>query len=281
MRTSFSPNRLNVPVPPAPDISLTVVTHRTNDPWHNQRTEIVRLSLQTMLAGAQSFKTELIIWDNGSTPEFRAMLREFKPFVLVESGNIGVWNARRNLCRMARGRMVSFADDDLLYAPDWLRKQYEILTTYPNVGLVAGSPQRAAFNGGIEPMIEFAKRDDVKSWKGKLIPAEWEQDFAKSIGAKKEYDYPGTDLLLEYCGRKAWAHGHHMQFLCYKNVVEPYIIPSQYLLENANINVRLSKTGVLQLTTFNREVVHIGNTIDPSIDKIQKEFAESPREDPF
>jgi hypothetical protein len=279
MRADQNPNKSRKPVPIFPDVSLAVVTHYTDQPYHHQRLPIVRMSLESMLAGAKGHTCELIVWDNGSPPEFRAMLHEYNPDMLVESVNIGVSDARHNLCHMARGKILSMADDDLLYAPDWLDQELLLLNTYPGVGVVAGSPQRSSFNGGHEPTFRFSERPDVRRWEGRMIPDEWEHDFAVSIGADKQYNHPGLDRLMEYKGVKAWCHGHHMQMLCFREVIEPFLTRSPYLLDKNSLNVMLGEAGLLQLSTYNRTVVHIGNVIDPTIERIQAEF-QGPRKDP-
>jgi glycosyltransferase involved in cell wall biosynthesis len=272
-RTSFGPNRVKTPVPDAPDFSLAVVTHYTSHAWHAHRMDVVRASIASMLAGTGGRSCELLIWDNESTVAFRDMLHRFYPAVLVESINIGAHNARRQLCHMARGKVICITDDDVLFSPNWLTKQLEVLTTYPNVGIVAGSPQRSAFSGGVEPSFAFANAPGVQSWRGKLIPAEWERDWAVSVGADPDtYTCPLDDLLLEYRGVKAWAHGHHMQMLCYRDVIEPFLVPNEYLLNLNKFNVHVGEAGLLQLTTHERTAVHIGNVIDPTIERIAREW---------
>lgn len=262
-RTKFSPNRNRVPLPTAPDYSLAVVTHYTADPWHARRMDVVKLCLDTMLSGAHDH--ELVIWDNGSTPEFRKMLRGFAPDALIESVNVGQHAARFALNRIARGRIICHTDDDILFSPTWLDEQMKVLINYQHVALVSGSPNNHAFGGSISANIEFSQRPGVKRWVGRdLIPQGWEDDFSCSIGYPVDRSIRRNDeILIESNGVKAWAHGHHMQFLAYRDTIDPFLkSDSRYLLEPEDLSERIDAAGWLQLTTFERSARHIGNQID-------------------
>jgi glycosyltransferase involved in cell wall biosynthesis len=273
MRTAHGPLKSNSPVPPAPFVSACVVTHYTDHPYHKNRMEVVETCLRTMIAGMQGADYEVIIWDNESTPEFRAMLRSFKPAVLVESVNIGAHNARRNLAEIARGEILMQTDDDVLFHPEWLSLQLEILSVYPNVGIVSGTPYRWAFTWGQTPALP----QGANVARGKLIPEQWVKDACASVGQ----DYTAAswgmhnidDVLVEYKGLKAWNHAHHMQFIGKREIVKPFLVPNKFMLGNGRgFNEAIMKAGYLQLTTARRTAIHIGNLIDPRLREIMKEW---------
>ena len=275
MRESLAPNRQSpVPVPPAPEVSLGIVTHYTTDKWHEHRMDVVKLCLDSMIAGARPHKTELMIWDNGSTPEFRKMLRSYSPDVYIESINVGPHNARRALCHMARAPIISLSDDDILYSWDWLTQQLLILKTYPNVGLVSGSPMRMAMDprGGVLSTQNWAMQEPAcHVWKGKILTAaQWEDDFCVSLGSQpgiyeKCDSFKWADWLLEYKGLRAWGHGHHMMFTAYVDRIEPFLQKSVTLIDLAHFNIRVGEAGYNQLCTYDRTCCHIGNDIDITI----------------
>jgi glycosyltransferase involved in cell wall biosynthesis len=249
-----------------PEISLAVITHYTEHNYHSRRMDVVRRCLDTMLAGAKDFDTELLIWDNGSTEEFRQMLRGYQPEVLVEAYNVGLDNAKQKICQIASGKVFCVTDDDVEFTPDWLKSQIEILTTYPNVGLVSGSPQRVHFRWGIQSNLAFAKRPDVTLRTGRLIPDEYEADYAISIGMKPEEHAKRSqqeiDFLLEHKGVKAWAHGHHMQFTAYRKTILPFLSHSNmFLADQRPFDIAIDGMGLLRLTTFKRTVRHLGNVL--------------------
>lgn len=273
MRTSTGPNKDNVAVPRAPLVSACIVTHYTNDKYHKDRMEVVRMCLDTMIAGLAGSDYELLIWDNGSTPEFRAMLRAYNPHVLIESVNVGAHNARHHLANIARGEILTFSDDDILFNDGWFSKQLEILTVFPNVGLVSGSPYRPAFLWNGEQ--EYPEGATVK--RGKIIPEDWIRDACASVGQ----DYTSVswglrdvkDILVEYKGVRAFAQGHHMQFTAMRETIKPFMKPQEYLLAHGRkINEELYTAGLTQWTTSTRTAIHCGNYLDPRLREIARSW---------
>ena len=282
MRDGRNPNHYNVPCPPVPGVSLCVVTHCPDDSfYHAQHFQVVRLCIDSMIRGASGKASELIIWDNGSTRDFRDMLRNrYSDYLsggtLIESPNIGPHNARRALCAIARGKYINLSDDDILYSPDWLDKQYQIMQTYPNVAVVSGSPINIEFRRNWKPAHEFAAKNkgEVTKVTGfSFIPEQWESDWCYSIGKKPEGHKPTQqETYLEYKGIKAWAQAHHMQMLCPRDTIAPFLKPTKNLVDFWDIADEISKAGYLQLSTFERTALHIGNVIDPSIERIVREW---------
>lgn len=277
MRVSLSPNKDNVSLPKPPLISACIVCHYTNDEYHKERMGIVKLCLDTMLAGMASYDYELLIWDNGSTPEFREFLESYNAQTLILSENVGVHNAQWMLAKLARGKILCFTDDDIIYHPDWFSQQLGILTTYPNVGKVSGSPQRSAFAWGVSSNLKFAENKEVVTVRGNIMPEIYHDDYAISVGRyPREYKLANAqkdDILLEYKGVKAFAHAHHMQFIGYKEIVEPYFFKSDlYLADGRKIDRDIDTAGYLSLSTYRRTALHIGNVIDPSVKEIYKRW---------
>ncbi len=229
MRISTSPNKDNVALPRPPLVSACVVTHFTHDKYHNQRMEVVKMCLDTMTDGLQGSDYELLIWDNGSTPEFRAFLHSYNPHVLIESINVGAHVARQHLTNIARGEILCMTDDDILFSDGWFSKQLEVLTVFPNVGLVSGSPYRPAFMWTGEQKYP----DGAVIRRGKIIPEDWVKDACASVGQ----DYTSVswglknvnDILVEYKGVLAFAQGHHMQFIAKRKVIAPFMEPQGLL----------------------------------------------------
>lgn len=275
MRTSQCPNRTNVPTPPAPKISLTVVTHYTRHEYHAGRMEVVDLCLKSMIAGAHGSDLEFIIWDNGSTPEFREMLRSHNPTIMIESVNVGPHNARRALCHIARGEIINLSDDDILYHPRWLASMLEIYRTFPNVAVVSGSPINVEFRRNWKPAHDFAmtNKQAILTQGNDLIPQSWERDWAFSVGVKSgRTAKTQLETMIEYRGVKAFAQAHHMQMLGPREILAPFMRPTQHLVDFWDIANEISRAGYLQLTTAERTAVHIGNVLDDSVKAIAKDW---------
>lgn len=259
-RVGHNPNRDNKRIP-RPHVSAGVVTHYTDDAYHAERLPIVRACLASIVA---AHPDELIIWDNGSTPDFRAMLAEFSPSVLVLSDNVGLNTAKHQLFNIARGEIFHYSDDDVLHDAGWLDAEMEILKTYPSVGTVSGSPMRVHFRWGNNTNMEQAGRHKMTVNYGRLIPAEYERDYCASIGCncgKHEEAYKGLDdVLLTYQGVKAWAHGHHFEFTCRRETMKPYFKPSDFMMNSERQrDEEIDAAGFMRLTTYKRVTRHMGN----------------------
>ena len=272
MRTAQAPNKKLTKLPDPPLLSACIVTHYADTPYHAGRMEVVKMCLDTMIGGMKEFDYELLIWDNGSTPEFKEFIRSYNPHVLVESVNVGVHNARYHLANLARGEILAQADDDILFSPDWATLQIQALRTF-NAGIVSGSPYRYAFNWGQTKIIP----DDIKVKRGQYIPEQWIRDAADSVGIDQISYLAGTrstqDVLLEKDGVQAWNHGHHIQFMGKREIARNFLFPEDYYLaDGKRFNRACEAAGMLQVTTFERTAIHIGNVVDPRIREIHKDW---------
>jgi len=273
MRTHPAPNKSTPALPRPPFISACIVTHYDSTPYHARRMEVVQMCLDTMIAGLQGSDYELLIWDNGSTPTFRTFLRTYLPHVLIESVNVGPHNARHHLANIARGEIIAMTDDDVLFHPEWLSLQLEVLSTFPGCGIVSGSPYRPAFEWSQSGTIP----DGADVARGDLIPAQWQRDAAASIGlscADWNWNYKNIqDVLLSYQSVKAWNHAHHFQFTGKRGAVAPALFTTSKLLDDGKrFNQHVADAGYLQLCTFRRTAVHIGNVIDEGVKKIHADW---------
>lgn len=284
----------NTPQPPAPLVTLCVCTHYDpEDKYYTGHAEIVRMSWESMMAGLGQYKrnVETSLWCNGNSAEYREFCRSLHPTTFIEQTiNIGPHYARKYQTEMARSPIVMIADDDVLYSRDWLERQMEILETYPNVGLVAGSPQHHAFkfDGAVDGTWEWARKEPhAKTWIGRdLIPYEWTQDWSVSLGGKPD-SYKNSpalahdQMLIEYKGVKAWAHGHHLQFLARRDVILPHFALPKTIIDLDHFNIRIGQAGLYQFCTFKRTVVHIGNRVDDSVKRIAETWRRGPEPAPI
>lgn len=292
MRTSLNPlKKTDSRVPTAPDVTLGIVTHLTDDAYHANRRAVIVKCLRSMLCpDLKHVSFELIVWDNGPSLNERVLFDagargEGANFdlTLVRSPNIGLHNAQANIAAIARGKILCMTDDDILFSPDWFDLQYQLLKAYPNVGVVSGSPQRCMMPRSTLP-LSFSSETFVsgglaaKITTGNLLPDEWEHDYWQSVGEDPDYRMPRfsgrIDTLIEYKGVKAWAHGHHMQWMGYRDVVAPFLFRTDKYMDNGlRFNKAINDAGLLQLTTHERTAIHIGNEIDPRILEIEQEWA--------
>lgn len=265
MRKGFNPLK-NLPAPyQIPPVVLTVITHLPNyEGYHRERAEIIQRCINSMLIP----NVPLLIWDNGSDREFVETLKVlFQPTFLIQSPNIGKQAARAMICHMfPPDTVLSFSDDDMLFAPGWLDASLELLNIYPNVGVVSCWPVRFSFGWGKQAMETWAKREGM--WEtGRFIPETWERDYAKSIGVSPdrwvEQTKNALDYRVSYRGVQAYATAQHCQFICRAGVIAPFTeYKSDAMGEERSFDEAIDNAGLLRLTTIERYARHLGNVAE-------------------
>ena len=252
------------------NVILSVVTHLPNEEgYHAQRFEVVKACLETMRRNAK-VKATVVIWDNGSCDRLRDWLRmEYRPDVLIESVNVGKTAARTALFRISHpSSIVAYSDDDMLFYPNWLVPQMELLQTFPNVASVTGYPVRTAFRWGNDNTLAWA-RQNAKLDTGRFIPREWENDFARSIGRDEkwhaEYTENDIDSRVTLNGKTAYCTSHHCQFIGRAETVERVLqYDGKAMGEERPFDIALDTIG-LRLATTERLTRHMGNVLDDEL----------------
>ena len=84
---------------------------------------------------------EIIVVDNASQENIKAVTEEFSRVVYTYEGMPGAYVARNKGFNLAKGDIIAFTDSDCLPEADWLEKGVKALLSQPNCGLVAGKIQ--------------------------------------------------------------------------------------------------------------------------------------------
>lgn len=270
MRIGQNPNKSSASTMRFAPVVLAVVTHlpNTTTAYHSKRLEVVQACLRSMRDNAQMEHT-FMVWDNGSIPALRDWLQfEFKPDVLILSENIGKNSARTALARMVRPDTIfAFSDDDILYSPNWLAPQIELLVNFPNVAAVSGYPVRTSFRWGNDNTLMWARGYKLET--GHFIPQEWEDDFAVSVGRTpawhKDYTKDDIDYRVTYNGKQAYCTAHHCQFIARAETIGRLLqFDGLAMGDEKPFDIALDKLG-LRLATTQRLCRHIGNVLDEAL----------------
>lgn len=272
MREGINPNRHNAPDGYAPYIASAVVHLPNFEGYHEQRFEVVKVSLETMRKNA-GLNCQTLIWDNGSCAEFRDwLMNEYKPDHVRFGTNVGLSSGRAGIVRMLPpSTIVAVADDDMYYYPDWFKAQVELMHAFPNVGQVSGYPVRTQMRWGNHETIRWANKT-AKVEYGKFIPDEWDKDFCDSIGRDYNWHLAYTlgngdrDIRITYQGVKAYAFAHHCQFICEAGKLAPLMqYTNEAMSDDKIFDNAVDATGMLRLTTVERMTRHIGNVLDADL----------------
>ena len=261
-------------------IVLAVITHLPNmEGYHKDRLEVIQTCIRSMTSFASMTKFagmdySLLIWDNGSCDTLKNWIRQLKPDVFIDSINVGKASARAGIFRMLPpDSIVALSDDDILFYPDWLVSQLEILNTFPNVACVSGNPIRTSFRWGCENTIAWMEANGILET-GRFILNEYERDFCISIGRDPHVHKLNTSHELDYrgCynGVYAYATSHHCQFISVAGKILPALRFDDYAMgDEKPFDVAMDKLG-LRLSTVKRYSRHIGNVIH---DELRREIS--------
>jgi glucosyl-dolichyl phosphate glucuronosyltransferase len=119
------------------DFTLLVCTYN--------RAADLREALQTALAQETGgrFSFEVVVVDNNSTDDTRAVVEEFVAaghtnLRYIFEGRQGKSYALNTGLAAARGRLYTIVDDDFVLPPDWLANIFEGFRAHPDVSFVSG-----------------------------------------------------------------------------------------------------------------------------------------------
>jgi glycosyltransferase involved in cell wall biosynthesis len=268
--------------PPA-EITVAVLTYIPEQAGYFANVlEALKLCLASLRAHADR-PFDLLVLDNGSCKEVRSFLYEELArgriqYLIANTRNVGKMNAVFQMLAAAPGEVVFYTDGDIYYRPGWMAAHLEVLNTFPNVGLVGGTPLRNLAEYCTEGTLRWIESHaaDLDYQKGDLIPAEWTREFLHSVGSDKTFEQwiHTQDCRVTYQGVTAYAGASHMQYAMRREVAQS--IPryrSDKAISNENdlhIDTFLERSGYLRLSTDRPYVYHIGNAI--SEDWLREEY---------
>lgn len=261
-KTRGQGTKIDRKIPPELPVVVVVTNLPDDHEYHKERIEIVTKSL-TLCRQNAGTEHWLVVWDNGSKKELRDWLIDFAPDQLIFSHNIGVANTMRRVLGMYIESVVTWNNDDLIYYPNWLQPQIDILKAYPQAASVTGCVTRLYSGKADDSTVTWA-RHNAKLGRADT-PLEWDKQHADSIGKfGMEKQYIGTTIpQVEYKGVKALVGGNHCQMTVRPPIIYPliprtdmYMVPLFQTLDTA-----VNSNGHLRLMTPERLTRHIGNVM--------------------
>ena len=81
---------------------------------------------------------EVIVVDNASDEDIKAVVDQFSQATLVYESQQGSYVARNKGISIAKGSVIAFTDSDCVPALDWIEQGVRVLIDKPGCGLVAG-----------------------------------------------------------------------------------------------------------------------------------------------
>lgn len=116
------------------DVSVVITTRN--------RADLLKASLDTLGSmDSPSFAWELLVVDNGSNDHTRNVLEQAKtklPLEILTVARAGKTRAQNVAVAHARGKLVAFTDDDVVFDPAWLNELASAAERWPDASVFGG-----------------------------------------------------------------------------------------------------------------------------------------------
>jgi glycosyltransferase involved in cell wall biosynthesis len=272
--SAYQPKRLGLAL-------LSYIPSRAG--YFAQSLEVLRYQIASIHHTTKEF--DLLVFDNGSSPEVQEELRNlqtegFIHFLMLSRFNIGKTGALNWILAALPNEFIGFSDGDVLFRPGWLEKSLEILQAFPTAGLVSVQPclfDVLKSEGQAHHTLEKDPRYRLSSC---LPDPGVVEEYGRGVGLEaqsiEELKQKPVQVVEENkTGVRALIGQSHMQFILPRAVarrIRP--LPASHALfreETKKINAYIDELGLVQLTSQEAYVYHMGNRLDETtLDEIHR-----------
>jgi glycosyltransferase involved in cell wall biosynthesis len=279
MRVGQNPAKFVYNVAQPERVTVAVVSYVPFlDGYYAQGLDVLKVCLNSIWENTRT-SYDLMVFDNASCPEVRDYLSEVSAqgkiqYLVLSEKNIGKAGAWNFIFGAAPGDYIAYADSDVYFYPGWLAPQIEVLENFPRVGMVTGMPLWTPEEYSTATIQWAEESPEVLLERGRLLAWEEYWQHARSLGAdeaKARTHFETNDAVcIFYKGQKYHVGAAHFQFVALKSVLQSVMpIPSRRPMGEVRLlDVALNERGYLRLSTSQRWVEHLGNTLK-SVSKIR------------
>ena len=284
-RIGINPARGKASIYQPSRVSICLITYIPEESgYFEHRLQVLKLVFASLDAHTTR-PYDLLVFDNGSCPAVTQYLQSLKKdgmldFLILSRQNVGKIGALRILFQAAPGEIIAYSDDDIFFYPGWLEAHLQILENFPLAGMVSGVPVRNAALHANQSLKKLSGHpdEDIRVIHERRIPDEWEIDWAISTGRDPQAHLAATaenqDMILLHQDAQATTiceaigSANHFQFVGWK-IRLLQALPDHWSgkLMGAMIELdeAIDRAGYLRLSTSQRFVRHIGNTLSDDI----------------
>jgi glycosyltransferase involved in cell wall biosynthesis len=257
------------------------------DGFYTEMLNVLRLSLSSLRQNA-GMAFDLLVYDNGSCKEARTcLLEEYEKgniqTLILSDRNMGKGGAWNVMLQAAPGEIIAYADNDVLYYPDWLRESVKVLETYPNTGMVTSRPFHTKPELYSANLKWAAVTPNAVLERGQFIEREWMREFWLSVGRSEEEineDLALEDVRITYKGVPTYCGASHWQFLAWKSVLQEFlpIDLSRPLGQVLKLDEMVNERGYMRLMTAKPYTMNLSNSVElPAQQQSGQAFSTVPR----
>jgi hypothetical protein len=175
---------------------------------------------------------------------------------------------------------IGFSDGDVLFRPGWLEKSLEIVHAFPTAGLVSVQPCLFDVLKGAGQAQHTLEKDPRYHLSNCLPDPLVVEEYGRGIGLDAQEiealkQKPVQVVEETRTGARALVGQSHMQFILPRSVarrIPP--LPASHALfreETKKINAHIDELGLVQLTSLEAYVYHMGNRLDETaLDEIRR-----------
>jgi glycosyltransferase involved in cell wall biosynthesis len=242
--------------------------------YFTQSLDILNYQIASLHASTQEF--DLLVFDNGSCPEIQDELRRLQAgglihFLFLSPYNLGKTGALNWIFAAMPNELICYADSDVFFKPGWFEQSRDILNAFSNVGFVTAQPCLFdALDEGGRAHLTLESRPGIELYQME-VPAATLEEYVRGVddGSVKVRDHLLKRWQMIRCserGQEAIIGASHMQFVARREAIcNVFPLPARYGLSREDdrlFNVRIDRAGLLQLSTREFYVFHMGNRLD-------------------
>jgi hypothetical protein len=284
MRQGQNPSKLGLPAYKPKRLGLGLLSYiPSQDGYFSHSLEVLNYQIASIHNSTNEF--DLLVFDNGSCPEVQDELRHLQTkglihFLILSQYNIGKTGALNWILASLPNEVIGFSDGDVLFRPGWLETSLEILRAFPTAGLVSVQPclfDILKSEGQAHHSLETESLYHVSDgFLDPVVVEEYGRGVGLDISKIEELKQKSVRIVEKTTtGVCAVIGQSHMQFILLRDVARRILpLPSSYALyreETKKLNERIDQLGLVQLTSLDAFVYHMGNQLDSTVrDEIRR-----------
>lgn len=237
--------------------------------------KIFKICIESLIKTVHS-NTFITIVNNGSDKSITDYLDELfecsKIQEVIHTQNIGKLNAILKGLVGNNIELVTIADSDVLFLPNWQSETTKLFKIFPKAGVVGIVPQFKMYESYCGNVIF----ENLLNKHLKFIPIKNPNALIKfydSIGWKRDYNpnYLKYTLGLEINNEKCFIGSGHFVATYKKDIFKEIVTNFDYVLGGDSeryLDIAPLKKGYWRLTTYDNFAYHMGNTFEDWMEEV-------------